>query len=87
MYKVIISKSVLKFLKTQTKVFKVKVLDTLDEIAESPFEKKFDIKKMKGIEDHYRVRIGKVRFLFHLNGEELVIYFYKAGFRGDIYKK
>ena len=60
MYKVIIAKSVFKFLKTQTKDFKVKVLDTLEEIATNPFEKKFDTKKMKGTEDHYRIRIGKV---------------------------
>ncbi len=87
MYKTIIAKSVIKFLKTQSKDFRIKVLDVVAEIAEAPFDNQYDIKKMKGIEDHYRIRIGKVRFLYQLKNNELIIYFYKAGYRGDIYKK
>ena len=36
--------------------------------------------------NHYRLRIGKYRFLYEVLESEILIYAYKADSRGDIYK-
>ena len=43
-----------------------------------------DVKKLKGIENGYRLRIGNVRVLFEKNGEQ--IHVIKIDNRGDVYK-
>ncbi len=36
--------------------------------------------------NHFRLRIGKYRILYEIIEDEILIYYYKAGSRGDIYK-
>lgn len=88
-YKVLILKSVMKFLKKQNIDLRKKVLSVFKEISGNykNIITKYDIRVMQGINNHYRLRIGKIRFLYELRGEELVIYFYKGGFKGDMHKK
>ena len=45
---------------------------------------RLDIKPLSPHPHEYRLRIGKIRILFHADKELLFIF--KAGFRGDIYK-
>jgi mRNA interferase RelE/StbE len=45
-----------------------------------------DIKLLKGIKDNFRLRVWKYRFLFRKDAIKIVIYFYDADTRGDIYK-
>lgn len=44
-----------------------------------------DVKKLKGIENAYRLRVGSVRILFEKDGN--VIHVIKIDNRGDVYKK
>jgi mRNA-degrading endonuclease RelE of RelBE toxin-antitoxin system len=44
-----------------------------------------DWKKMKGFESDYRLRIGKYRFIATVIKDEILIYFYEADLRGNIY--
>ena len=43
-----------------------------------------DVRKLKGIENGYRLRIGSVRILFERNGGK--VYIVKIDNRGDVYK-
>ena len=43
-----------------------------------------DVRKLKGIEYGYRLRIGSVRILFERNGGK--VYIVKIDNRGDVYK-
>ena len=43
-----------------------------------------DVRKLKGIENGYRLRVGKVRILFEKQEEK--IHIVKIDNRGDIYK-
>lgn len=43
-----------------------------------------DVKPLSPYPHEYRLRIGKIRILFHADKELLFIF--KAGFRGDVYK-
>lgn len=85
-YKLLIVKDVVAFLKHQQKSIIKKSLTAFDEIADNPFVNRYDIKKMQGYTNHYRLRLGKIRFLYEIREQEILIFFYKAGYRGDIYK-
>ncbi len=48
--------------------------------------KSYDIKKMTGLEDMYRLRVGKYRALFSIVNDKLLILVLDIGSRGEIYK-
>lgn len=58
----------------------------LQVIASNPFQNTLDIKSLTGKKHHYRLRIGKYRFLYEVREQEILIYFYDADSRGDIYR-
>ena len=83
MYTVIYAKRVIKFLEKHPDLVRrfhksLKLLQHWDIGT-------LDLKKLKGIDEHYRLRIGKYRFLFEKQDTEIVLYFYDADSRGDIY--
>ena len=44
-----------------------------------------DIKKLKGHENLYRLRVGEYRIIYSINDDELIICIIDAGNRGQIY--
>jgi len=87
LYKIEISKNVEKFLKSRNKNIQMKISKMIDVISINPYNNNLDIKELKGNKNHYRLRIGKYRILYEIFDEKILIYFYKADSRGDIYKK
>lgn len=64
-----------------------KILNTLESLAQNPYENTLDIKKIQGKEKHFRLRVGKYRILYELIENQLfIIYAYRADSRGDVYK-
>ena len=61
-----------KLLKKSSYKDKILILTTLQEIQEPELRNLLDIKKLAG-ENFYRVRKGNFRFIFHLDGEQVVI--------------
>ena len=47
---------------------------------------KGDVKKLKGYDEYYRLRIGGFRVIFTKNDEELIILVIDIGTRGQVYK-
>lgn len=87
MYRIDYHKRVIKFLAKQDLKFREKVLDIFDEIAKDPYNSNYDIKPYKSSQnDNYRLRIGKYRFIYKIDGDEIVIYVSDADSRGNIYK-
>ncbi|PID83744.1 hypothetical protein CSB09_04545 [Candidatus Gracilibacteria bacterium] len=84
MYTTKISKKVDKFLEKH-RIIARKFVRNLDEIEKNPFHNNLDIKKLTGKPNHYRMRIGKYRFLYEIIEDEILIYFYEADSRGGIY--
>jgi len=87
MYRLDYHKKVIKFLAKQDLKFREKVLDIFDEIAKNPYISNYDIKPYKTSQNnHYRLRIGKYRFIYKIDVDEIVIFIIDADSRGDIYK-
>ncbi|EJM3944268.1 type II toxin-antitoxin system RelE/ParE family toxin [Campylobacter upsaliensis] len=84
-YNIEYHKDFIKFLKKHQDM-QAKVFESFEIIAQNPYEAKLDIKKLQGKANHYRLRIGKYRFLYEVLESEILIYAYKADSRGDIYK-
>ena len=85
MYNIKLSKDVEKFLMFHPDIatrFFVKA----DIMLENPLDPSLDIKKLQWENDKYRLRIGKYRFLYEIQDNIVLVYFYKADSRGDIYK-
>ncbi len=46
-----------------------------------------DIKKLKGYDELFRLRVGEYRIIYSVDNGKLIVYVVDAGSRGDIYKK
>lgn len=87
-YKVIYHKKAEKFIKAN-KVVGLKFMQAFDEIAlNSKNMHKYDIVTYhtKGFNDIFRIRIGKYRAIFRVIKNDLIVFVFDIGSRGDIYK-
>jgi mRNA interferase RelE/StbE len=89
MYEIEISKQVKKFFSKHPDL-KNKIVTIFTDIKESPFDKliwdKYDLKKLKGLDETYRLRIGDYRVIFNVQEDRLIIFLIKADNRGQVYK-
>ena len=85
MYKVKFSKNVDKFLESHRDYAKI-FIKKIELLLENPYKNTLDIWKYEWRNNSYRLRIWKYRFLYEIINNELLIYFFKADSRGDVYK-
>ena len=88
-YKVKYSKPAEKFIK-KNKAIGIRFFKTFTEIAEDRENiQTYDVKKFhsKNYDDIFRLRIGDYRAIFRIVDDELFVYIFDIGSRGDIYKK
>ena len=88
MYTILLFKKVVKFIKSlpvkQQKIVKSK----FELLKTDPFyHPHMDLKKMKSTDELYRIRIGRIRFIYEVNREDVIILVFVGGMRGDIYKR
>ncbi len=87
MYKLVLEKTVLKFLEKHKwekviEVFKSKFLL----LSKDPYRDDLDIKVLIWEQDKYRLRIWKYRFLYEVDDKLITIYVFDGDSRGWIYK-
>ena len=88
MYTIKIHKKATKFLGTRNSSEKRLIKQKLNLLAEDPFtHSQLDIKMMKGMENVFRLRIGKIRLIYQILIDKLLILVITTGTRGGIYKK
>ncbi len=51
-----------------------------------PFPGSLNVKKLAGLDDFYRIKVGKIRILFQINHELRRIIIRKIGYRKDVYR-
>lgn len=79
-YNINLTKKAEKFIKKQDKDTQKRLIKAIIELPEG------DIKKLKGMDEVYRLRVGDFRVLFERNDSELIIVVIEIGNRGQIYK-
>lgn len=85
-YNIIFSNDAKKFLKRVEKPLLVRIIQAIESLSESP-KNHPNIKKMKGYEgDVYRLLVGDFRILYEIIDDMLVIFIFRIGSRGDVYK-
>ena len=84
-YKIEISSSAEKALKKIPKKDIIKIVQTINQLAISPFPE--GSRKLVGEENTYRVRKGNYRVLYEVLNKKLIVLVLKIGNRKDIYKK
>jgi len=86
-YELVFEKNAEKFI-NKHKIEADKFINAFKDIVNNYPEalQKYDIKKLAGMVDIYRLRIGKYRAVYTIKHNQLIILVLKIGSRGDIYK-
>ena len=83
-YKIEVSKSAKKDLKSLPRKDLLKIAILIEELANDPFP--VGCKKLKGIDNLYRVRQGNYRILYTIENKILTIVILKVGHRSKVYQ-
>lgn len=87
-HKLLLKPKALKSLKVIDAKSRRLIASFLDELQECEDPKSFkDVKKLKGMENGYRWRVGVYRILGTIEGTTVTITIFKIGHRRDIYRK
>ena len=84
-YGVVFKKSALKELQALPERIQRKILDAVHLLSINPYTEILQIKKMKGADSLYRVRIQDYRVIFYIESQFIKISIIKIGHRKDIY--
>lgn len=85
-YSIEIYKDALKYLNKLDRPTRIRIVHALQVLADNPYNPELDIKKMQGIAEEFRLRVGNYRVIYTLNDNILQIQVIKVGSRGDVYK-
>lgn len=85
-YRVEFKKSARKEFDRLPKKIQGKVVEALTLLAENPFSELLPIKKLKGVDSLYRVRLGDYRLLYTVEQSLLTVIVIKIGNRREVYR-
>ena len=85
MFEVYVSKKALKGLKEMPKEYRERILRLLRRLEEDPLPEEYDVKKLRGFENAFRIRIGKYRVVYKVDWRERKVYVVFIGHRGKAY--
>ncbi len=85
MYKILLTRKADKELEKFSTKESLTILNKIRELS-FPLPDFLNIKKLSGLKDGYRLRVGKVRIIFEIDHKVKIIWIRKIGFRKDIYR-
>jgi mRNA interferase RelE/StbE len=85
-FKVVFQKSAFKEYKSLPKKVKLKVDEVLQILSINPLSEVLRIKKLRGKENHYRIRVGNYRIIYSPQFEVLTVRVIRIGNRRDVYR-
>jgi len=85
MFKVYVSKKALKSLEEIPQSYKQRILELLRALEKDPLPEGYDLKKLKGFENAYRVRVGKYRVVYEVDWKERKVLVVFIGHRSGAY--
>lgn len=80
-YKIIVEKSALKFIKKQAKQEQLRIYNAIEKLPNG------DTKPVQGHKGFYRLRVGDYRIIYTIDNGQYIICIVDAGNRGNIYKR
>ena len=63
-----------------------KVVEALNVLAQNPYSELLKVKKLKGADKLYRIRISDHRIVYEIRDERLVVIVIKIGHRREVYR-
>ncbi len=85
-FRVEFTKSAKKEFKDLPKNIQQKVIDCVTLLSKNPKTELLQIKKLKGVENLYRVRLGNYRLVYTINSNVLSVLVIKIGHRKEVYR-
>jgi len=86
-YEILIHPRVAKAIKDLPKAHKIGLAELIDALKDNPAPfKRFDVKKLKGQKNRYRVRLGDFRLTYEVDKEKKVMMLLKLEKREKAYK-
>lgn len=82
MYKIIIKKKAKKFIDKLSKNERFRIIRAIESLPDGE-----DIKKLKGHDNLFRLRVGDYRIIYTVDHGELIVIVIDVGNRGEIYNK
>jgi mRNA interferase RelE/StbE len=86
-YRIEFVKSSQKEFEKLPKNIQTKTLDALHVLARNPYSDLLRVKRLKGAQALYRIRIGDYRIVYDIRADILVILVIKIGHRSDVYRR
>lgn len=85
-YEVVFKKSAAKELQNLPQKIQQKILDAVQLISLNPYTELLQIKKMKGADSLYRVRIQDYRVIYVIENQVIKVTIIKIGHRKEVYE-
>lgn len=85
-YEVVFKKSAAKELQSLPRKTQQKILDAVQLLSLNPYTELLQIKKMKGTESLYRVRIQDYRVIYLIENQKIKVTIIKIGHRKEVYE-
>ena len=82
MYQIIIKKKAKKFIDGLPMNERKRIVSAIERLPDGE-----DIKKLKGLDNFLRLRVGNYRIIYTVDNGELIVYVIDAGNRGQIYSR
>jgi mRNA interferase RelE/StbE len=85
-FRVLFQKSAFKEYEALPKSIRARVDQVLEILCINPLSEVLNFKKLRGKENHYRVRIGDYRLIYSPQNEALIVRVIRIGHRKDVYR-
>ena len=84
-YVIVFKKSAAKELQGLPQKIQQKILDAVQLLSLNPYTELLQVKKMKGVESLYRVRIQDYRVIYSIENQIIKVTIIKIGHRKEVY--
>ena len=84
MYSIRVKRSAAKQLEKLPPKAAERIVKAIDALAEDP--RPDGVKKLRGTDDHYRIRIADYRVIYSIEDQHLIVEVVKVAHRKDVYK-
>jgi len=86
-FEVVLKKSAEKFILQVDKRRRAKIIELLEELKLNPLPfKHYDLIKLKGFRNFYRIRLGKIRVVYEVDFDSKTLTVWNIDYRERIYK-